>query len=275
MPENYKLIDCFMFYNELDLLKFRLEYLYNIVDKFVLVECTLTHSGDAKQLYYEENKHLFEKYNHKIIHIVVADLPDKNATHDAWVRETTHRNCIDRGLQQIQLTDQDIIVICDLDEIPDRNTLQKLKSSGIENKIYALEQDLYYYNLTCRAHNKWYHTKVTNYYTYKTMYNSVSNTIRLTSQYQVLENGGWHFSYFGDINFIKNKIQHFAHQEFNKDKYLDDTKIMNQIKTCGDLYFRDSLKQNNCIFGYCDINDNKYLPENYEDLLKFSELYKT
>lgn len=266
MPTN-KLIDCFLFYNELEMLKFRLEYLYDIVDKFVLVECTLTFSGNAKQLYYQDNKHLFEKYNDKIIHVIVTNLPDKTVAQDAWVREKMHRNSIDIGLQQLQLNVKDLLIICDLDEIPDRNTLRKMQSSRIANTVYALEQDLYYYNLTCRANSKWYHAKLVNYYTYKNIYKSVSDNIRLTDKYTKLKNGGWHFSYFGDINFIKNKIQNFAHQEFNNDTYLNDTKIMQQIQTCGDLYFRDIE------YSYCDINDNKYLPENYQTLLHFSELY--
>ena len=44
------IIDCFIFYNEIDLLKFRLEYLYNIVDYFVLVESTTTFAGNKKKI---------------------------------------------------------------------------------------------------------------------------------------------------------------------------------------------------------------------------------
>jgi beta-1,4-mannosyl-glycoprotein beta-1,4-N-acetylglucosaminyltransferase len=39
------LIDCFTFFNELDMLECRLEYLYDKVDQFVLVEADITHSG--------------------------------------------------------------------------------------------------------------------------------------------------------------------------------------------------------------------------------------
>ena len=50
------LVDCFIFYNELDILKKRLRYLDSVVDKFVLVESTVTHRGEEKKLFFEENK---------------------------------------------------------------------------------------------------------------------------------------------------------------------------------------------------------------------------
>ena len=45
-----KIIDCFIFYNELDLLFYRLSVLNNVVDYFVLVEATKTHAGNDKIL---------------------------------------------------------------------------------------------------------------------------------------------------------------------------------------------------------------------------------
>ena len=67
--------DCFQFFNELDILKIRLEVMNPIVDKFVISEATETFSGLKKPLYYEENKELFSKFQDKIIHVVVEDTP--------------------------------------------------------------------------------------------------------------------------------------------------------------------------------------------------------
>lgn len=263
-----KIIDCFIFYNEIDMLKFRLEYLYDIVDKFILVECTLTHSGDKKELYYEQNKHLFEKYNDKIVHIIVNDLPTKEEAEDAWVREKMHRNCINRGISQLSLNQDDIIVVCDVDEIPDRHTLRLAKNHNFENAVYSLEQDMYYYNLNSRMKNKWYHCRLVTYFTYLYVFNSIVDNIRIFNMAYIIQNGGWHFSFFGDAKFIQNKIKHYAHQEWNKDKYLDETNIIDQIKKCKDIFLRENEE-----FEYCNIKDNMYLPETYKDLLKFSNLY--
>ena len=48
MPEN-KLIDCFPFFNEKELLEFRIKLLYDKVDKFVITEANETHSGLKKK----------------------------------------------------------------------------------------------------------------------------------------------------------------------------------------------------------------------------------
>ena len=101
-----KLIDGFVFYNELGLLKYRLDTLYEIVDNFILVESTKTFSGNSKELFYEKNKHLYEKYQDKIIHIIVDDMP---TTNNAWDREAHQRSCISRGFQNLQ--DKDLILI--------------------------------------------------------------------------------------------------------------------------------------------------------------------
>ena len=269
----HKIIDCFLFYNELDMLKFRLEYLYNTVDKFILVEATLTFAGNKKELYYNNNKHLFEKYNDKIIHIIVENLPTKELEKDHWTRERIHRQNIEKGLDKIELNNNDIICLCDLDEIPDKNILNNIKKlEKIENNLYALEQDLYYYNINCKYHNKWYGVKLFNFYTYKNILNKNLEMIRKMNsnhKYYIIKNGGWHFSYFGDVNFIKNKISEFSHQEFNNDTYKNEETIINNIKNNIDLYNREGLN-----YKYIDIKDNNYLPENYEELLKFSDLYK-
>ena len=47
-----KIIDCFTFYNELDLLNYRLNILNNVVDYFIIVESTHTHVGKEKNLIY-------------------------------------------------------------------------------------------------------------------------------------------------------------------------------------------------------------------------------
>ena len=56
-----KIVDCFTFYNELDMLTYRLNILNDVVDYFVLVESIHTHIGKEKPLFYQENKQLFEK----------------------------------------------------------------------------------------------------------------------------------------------------------------------------------------------------------------------
>lgn len=48
--------DCFIFFNELDLLEIRLNELDDVVDYFVLVEANRTFQNNHKPYYFDENK---------------------------------------------------------------------------------------------------------------------------------------------------------------------------------------------------------------------------
>ncbi len=113
--------DCFMFFNEIELLKMRLEELDEVVDYFVLVESAETQRGDPKPFYFYENYHLFEKYLDKIIHVMVDE---RHPEMGLWEREHFQRECISRGLTQCNSSD--MILISDLDEIPRSKLIQEL-----------------------------------------------------------------------------------------------------------------------------------------------------
>ena len=53
-----KIVDCFTFYNELELLNYRLNILDDVVDYFVIVEATHTFIGNEKKLYFNEYKEM-------------------------------------------------------------------------------------------------------------------------------------------------------------------------------------------------------------------------
>jgi beta-1,4-mannosyl-glycoprotein beta-1,4-N-acetylglucosaminyltransferase len=262
-----KIVDCFIFYNEIDLLIYRLNVLNDVVDHFIIVESTCTHTGKEKPLIFYENKKLFEKFNHKIIHVIVDDFPYKYPNvnimkNEQWINENFQRNAIARGFQNLNLSDNDLITITDLDEIPDPNTLNKIKNNEIHVEINSLEMDLYYYNLHSRFINKWYHPKIINYKSYRELKLSC-NDIRF-ARVLPISNGGWHLSYFGDNNHIKNKINNFTHQEYNNNTFTDLNHIDNCINNCKDLYNRDIPIEK------IKIEDNKYLPVDYEKyLIKF------
>ena len=54
-PRPVRIIDSFTFYNELDILLYRLQLLADVVDVFVVVEATHTHTGHPKPLVFLEN----------------------------------------------------------------------------------------------------------------------------------------------------------------------------------------------------------------------------
>ena len=231
-----KIVDCFLFYNELDLLKFKLKELNEVIDYFVIIESKFTFVGNEKELYYENNKELFTEYADKIVHVIHDHNATKIASEKgeersdglpfAWSNEKEQRFYGTKGISQLDLDDDDIVMLSDLDEIADKNTLKKIREEGLKKPISCLEQDLYYYNLNNRLVNKWYQSKVLNYLTYKTHIESVEkfDTIvrpeynpdgRHIGHYPIIKKGGWHFSFFGGVARIKNKIKQFAHAELS------------------------------------------------------------
>jgi hypothetical protein len=79
----------------------------------------------------------------------------------------------------------------------------------------------------------------------------------------LLNNGGWHFSYFGDVNFIINKLQNFAHSELNNEQFTNPESIIEKINNNKDLFGREGAAG----FSYVKIEDNSYLPKKYKMLL--------
>jgi beta-1,4-mannosyl-glycoprotein beta-1,4-N-acetylglucosaminyltransferase len=261
-----KIIDCFIFYNEIELLTYRLNVLNDVVDYFVIVESTHTHVGKEKKLYFNENKNLFENFMHKIIHIVVEDFPYKYPNVNIeyghqWRNENFQRDCISRGLEQINLKDNDCIIIVDLDEIPDPDTLLDIKKGNIMIELNTLCMDFYYYNLNTLIDENWIYPKIISYKKFKEL-NIGCNAIRYSGSCPIIEKGGWHLSYFGDSNFIKNKITHFAHQEHNHDEITDIKKIEERVNKGLDLFKREiTLKK-------ISLYNNLYLPPKHNVYLK-------
>ena len=264
-----KIVDCFTFYNELDLLEYRLEVLYPVIDYFILVEATRTYVGKEKPFYFKNNHDRFSKYLDKIVNIIDDKLVIPNIERgEQWINEIHQRNSIDTGVRILEneLSSNDLIIISDLDEIPDPFEISRIRNENIPIIYSSLEQDMYYYNLNTKFLDKWYHAKIVSYGYYKSS-GSLPSSIRMGAPYQLISNGGWHLSYFGNTEFIKNKIESFAHQELNRDQYTDLNIIAERIFNGSDLFGR-----NNSIH-QIPINENNYLPYRAIELLSEYILY--
>jgi len=230
-----KIYDCFTFYNELDLLELRLEELYDHVDYFVLVEANRTFQNNPKPFYFGENQHRFARYMDKIIHIQVNDMPEST---DAWGREAHQRNSIARGL--VNAADDDVVIVSDLDEIIRPETVDALKQDQTTS-IWGLRMPLFYFKV-----NYMLTTTDSTYTTWamacrKKLLTSAEdlrrNRFSLNSfginynqnGIRMMEHAGWQFSYLGDVEFAKSKIQSFAHVETNRPEVLNSIDIERSI----------------------------------------------
>jgi len=257
-----KIVDGFTFYNELDILAYRLNILNDVVDYFIIVESTHTHVGNPKPLFFEENKQKFVQFSHKIIHIIVEDFPFKapNINYqksEQWLNEQFQRDAIHRGLDKISLNDEDCLMVSDVDEIPDPNVLKRIRDGHMKISVAKLGMDLYYYNLVSKfEHSVWTHPAIS---TYKTL-----NDLGLTCQRlrfhecQSIYPAGWHLSYFGDAKFIKNKIEQFAHTELNRKEVTTTENIEKSVQDSTDVFHRGHH------ITKIPISDNKYLPLQYD-----------
>ena len=237
------LIDCFTFFNELDLLECRLEYLYDKVDRFVLVEASISHSGKEKPFYFLENKDRYQKYLDKIIHVPLnISSSDFDWEHDiklgysnaSWQVENLQRNGILKGL--VTFPDDAIIMISDLDEIPDLTAIDRAKRLLETRHAVALETYQFYYNLGQRLLEPWPATVISKKERLiKTSPQSLRD--RKNNLSRILK-AGWHLTYFNDAESIKNKIMNFAHQEYNRPEFTDINYINEKIKKGQELYGR-------------------------------------
>ena len=68
-----KILDCFIFNDEIEILDIRFNVLNNFVDKFIIVESAINHQGNYKKKNFNIN--LFRKFERKIKYITIEEMP--------------------------------------------------------------------------------------------------------------------------------------------------------------------------------------------------------
>ena len=206
-----KIYDCFSYWDEDLLLELRLNILNDYVDFFVIVEGNKTWQNNPKKFRFKIDN--FKKFKSKIIYVKVDDLPNGK---NPWKRENFQRNCITRGLTNA--SEDDLIMISDLDEIPNPKALQLFKKTM---RYAVFEQKLYYYkfNLQSETYPIWLGTRVC----LKKFLKSPQwlrelkfknrpfwrlDKYRLNN---ILKNGGWHFTCLKTPEQLEKKLLNYAH----------------------------------------------------------------
>lgn len=276
--------DCFIFFNELDLLELRLNELDEVVDKFVIVEANRTFQNNEKPFIFEQNKARFSKFLDKIIHIKLEKYPlfiPIINPFTPWKLEIYQRNSILKGL--VDCKKEDIVIISDVDEIPRFSVIKKLIESGI-NQIYGLKMDmfLYFYDnkLIYDKDSKmsveesedgiWHCSAVLPYKLLQKSPQKIRKTIMRTKRrkevYKIIPNAGWHFTYLGGVDKIVQKLEAFSHSEFNNSEFKNIDKINQQLKDGVDILGRDLRFKPLDNFDELPVYlQNNYLNENYKE----------
>ena len=235
-----KIFDCFMYFDEEQVLDLRLNVLYQNVDYFVIVESTYNHKGEKRNLLFNSKK--FEKFSDKIIYLVYDKIPqlvepiketdnekekDGKYIMNALYRENAQRDFILEGLKSAKK--DDLILISDVDEIP---KLSSVNLDQIKNEIILFKQDMFYYKYNLSLPNfKWTGTKAVKrknlvspqwlrnvkdrkypFYRVDTFF-SDKKYINI----QIINDGGWHFSNIKSPEMIEHKLRSYLHhREFDQ-----------------------------------------------------------
>ncbi len=181
--------------------------------------------------------------------------PDKDAIYNLVVRKVNSqkrlhqnlehygRDCFEkesliRGLFDLGAKADDMILLSDLDEIVRPEVLQTVIDSFDPDKIYFFHHDTYYYYLNLQVNEESYGTVALSF---ENFIHQSHSALRNDHDGIKIPNGGCHFSYLGNKDMIKTKVESFSHQEFNLDVFKDNIEksVDNAIVTGKDLYGRN------------------------------------
>ena len=248
-----------MYFDEEVVLDVRLNTLDKYVDYFVIVESSFTHKGDNKNLMFNHNK--FEKFKNKIIYLAYDKQPkgievvnendsegEKSRKYilNAALRENGQRNFIQNGLNKAE--DNDIILISDVDEIPN---LSEVNFNNISEKIIMFHQDMFYYKFDLKIPNllwtgtkgcrkkyllspQWLrNVKDRKYFPFRI---DILFSEKKYSSIKFISNGGWHFSNIKTAEQIEYKLKSYLHHREFDEQSLSVEEIQNIIENKKAIY---------------------------------------
>jgi len=190
-----RVFDTFMFGGELAMLECRLTELDKTpVYRHVLVEAPWDHHGRPKPLHYAENRGRFAAWADRIVHVPVP------AAHGSqihpWAREHIQRSFVWEGLGKAGAAKDDVVLVCDVDEIP-----SAAAAACHPAPFAALKMRLHPYAVDWLADVPWLGAVAARA-------GSVGcfTTVRdRRAAYPVIPGAGWHFTWLGGPAAIQAK----------------------------------------------------------------------
>ena len=210
------IIDCFYYNGEEEVLEARLNILAPYVDKFIICEAKETFSGVPKDLSFKPLK--FAQFNIEYfimeeyagLRLETLKSPNTGSGEHYWEREFIQKESARYALKDCN--DDDIICISDVDEIWNPKTIY----GALVDKVLKPKQLPYLYYFNQRTDEDWMGWTGTVVCRYKHIKDGLINHLRTDSMtdYEVIENGGWHFNAIGGK---ENKQQAFKHPVYYDD----------------------------------------------------------
>ena len=219
-----KIIDCFLFEDEFNLLELRLEELKDTIDYFIIIESNKNLVGKLKPYNYDLNSKNYEKYHQKIINILIEDLTEGE---NPVIKRNYQISQIIKGIEKLNLTYDDIIFISNCNQIINPLIINTIRNNKINN-LLSLSMDNYYYNFNCIAESKESDVKVVNYGYY---INNLKyfNDISFIKTGMITNHGWWSLHYFNTVEKIHEKLNSYGWDKISKEE------IRNKIKAGIDI----------------------------------------
>ena len=293
MKKVRKVFDCFNLSHEpIKLLLLRLRTHYDHVDHFCINENAITYSGVEREWMLPKYEKELEPYMDKIIYRQIdirernldwstfkqdyhsnRDEEDKRTWPVRWQRSMYGRDClIESPLEHA--SDDDIIIQSDLDEIILPEALADIQGWFADPRaIYTCHQKFFMCHVNRLMYEngepveKWRGPQFCTLAYMKAFggFNTCRNPGKGPDHVKeyLIDGCGWHFSFLGGNDKIKEKLQGYGHQEHNNDMVKDN--LEENIKNNKDILGR----------GYYDYNIVPFDPEEYpRELVLNQEFYE-
>ncbi len=236
-----KILDCITFFDNNFMFDIRYNILNKYVDYFVICESKFDHKGNPK----EKNFIWKNEYDSKKIKYFLLERPFPKNT-NRWQNQALQREGL---LEKLSFADpEDYIFFSDPDEIIKPELLIDFKL----NKKYGIFlQDCFNYkfNLFNQYESPWEGTRVVKKKNLKSIdflrqqiksKNLKYNFLRFDKEknIELFKDAGWHFNNILSPKEISLKLKTFAHLEFSKPEYSDESIIKKRIEEKIDLFKR-------------------------------------
>lgn len=212
------LFDCFLYFDEKELLELRFNILKDIVDGFIITDGNRTFRGDPKPFTCVDTIRELGLPEEKI-QVLHVELPSFEDIQIPWAREYAQRDALGVGMRMCP--PDSVFFFSDVDEIPKPDKLLEAVelAKSDPKRCVRLSMPMFYGRADLRVKDP--HgsdDKAPNNWTCGTvvLYEHLDQTpsqIRQNPNDLILGNcdAGWHFSWMGDAARMKKKVTSFSH----------------------------------------------------------------
>ncbi|AEE28957.1 putative beta-1,4-mannosyl-glycoprotein 4-beta-N-acetylglucosaminyltransferase [Arabidopsis thaliana] len=225
-----RVYDAVLFSNELDILAVRWRELFPYITQFVLLESNTTFTGLPKPLVFAAHRDEFKFIESRLTYGTVGGRFVKGQ--NPFYEEAYQRVALDQLLRIAGITDDDLLLMSDVDEIPSRHTINLLRWCDEIPKILHLRLKNYLYSFEFLVDNKSWRASIHRYETGKTRY------AHYRQSDEILADAGWHCSFcFRRISEFIFKMKAYSHNDRVRfGHFLNPKRVQRVICKGADLF---------------------------------------